>query len=403
MTTDSKDDALKRWKTRGFKTWTIIGVVLILLGLITLCGILKDAVFAIIIAALIVFFLHAIVSFLENKGIPRIWGATISMVGAFIVIVGGMSFIIPAMVSQGMTLIDMAPSYAAQLQNIAKDILNNTSYLPKEDIYSAINSGKDLLIGQAGNMVSAMATGVMGGISGVGSLLIDLLIAILAAFWMLIDLPKITRELRSLFRPEQQESIDLISSSFGKAIYGWAKATLICALMNGIATGIILSIFGVPYATILAVIAAIAYIIPYVGNILSGVLIALVALTVSPWVCIFAVVTFLIVVNVIGNVVSPALMKQSVNVHPALILICLLIGSGLGGPVGMLAAVPIAAAAQSIFVSYFEAYRGTNLYSKDGALFYDLAEDIPKKRSKLVKKIRGITSNNTDSEKKEDD
>ena len=403
MKINSEDDTLTKWKTRGFKIWTIIGAILLLVGALGLCGILKDAVFAIIIAALIVFFLHAIIAFLENKGIPRVCGATISMIATFIIIAGGLAFIIPAMVSQGMTLIDMAPSYATQLENFAKGIVDNTIYFSIQDINSAINTGKDLFISQAGTMVSTLATGVMGSISGIGTLLIDLLIAILAAFWVLIDLPKITRELRSLFRPEQQKSIDLITSSFGTAIYGWAKATLICALMNGVATGVILSIFGVPYATILAVVATIAYIIPYVGNIVSGALIALVALTISPFACILSTGVFLIIVNIIGSIISPALMKQSVNVHPALILICLLIGSGLGGAVGMLAAVPVAAAAQSIFVSYFETYRGTNLYSKDGALFYDVAEDMPKKHRNLFKKIRKITSDDEKSKTKTND
>lgn len=62
----------------------------------------------------------------------------------------------------------------------------------------------------------------------------------------------------------------------------------------------------------------------------------------------------LVVHNIVVNVISPRLMKTTVNVHPAVTLIAILIGEGLCGVLGMLLAVPVVAALQTIFVTYFE-------------------------------------------------
>ena len=80
-----------------------------------------------------------------------------------------------------------------------------------------------------------------------------------------------------------------------------------------------------------------------------------------------------IITNVVGNIISPKLMKSSVNVHPALILIAILIailiGGALGGVAGMLLSIPIIATLQGVFVTYYEARTGKNIATEDGALF----------------------------------
>ena len=109
-------------------------------------------------------------------------------------------------------------------------------------------------------------------------------------------------------------------------------------------------------------------------EILAYVLCGIVGLLVSPLMCLVTIAINLVVHNIVVNVISPRLMKTTVNVHPAVTLIAILIGEGLCGVLGMLLAVPVVAALQTIFVTYFETRTGKSLYTEDGALFQKVTE-----------------------------
>jgi predicted PurR-regulated permease PerM len=388
---NQKAQDLNKWKTRAFKVWTVIGAVIILLAILKLCGILSEAVVAIVVTALTVFLLHGIVDRLEEHKVKRPLGAAIALLGALIIILGGIALMTPSIISQISSFIEELPKYAESLENFAYSYLNDPSLpISSEMLASAADKAQDWFSTRAGTILTSLATGIWGGVTSVGSGIVTVLIALIAAYWILIDLPKMSVELRNLFSEEHQGHIDVITQSFGKAIYGWAKSTIICAIISGIVSGVALWICGVPYSTTLGIICGVTYIIPYLGHIIAGVVIGVIALTVSPWTCIISLVVFIVLANLIGNLVSPRLMKETVNVHPAIILIALLIGSGLAGAIGMFAAIPVAAAIQSIFVSYFEARTGKKLYTKDGALFQDRGEKIKDKNAKTSQTLTNL-------------
>ena len=118
-------------------------------------------------------------------------------------------------------------------------------------------------------------------------------------------------------------------------------------------------------------------IIPVVGPWIGGVIAALVGLFVDPWAAFFALVLTIVVQQFVYTFISPKIMSDSVDIHPALTLIALMAGSALGGAmgglpgslVGMLASIPAVAVAKSVFVYYFEKRTGRRLVSKDGVFF----------------------------------
>ena len=388
---DKKVQDLNKWKSRALKVWTFIGAVIILLGILKLCGILHEAVVAVVIVALTVFLLHGVVDRLEEHKVKRSIGAAIALLVALIVVIGGIALMTPAMISQISSFVEELPSYITDLEDFAYSYLNDPNLpISNETLISAAQKAEQWLYARAGTIVTSLATGLWGGVTSFGSGLVTVLIALIAAYWILIDLPKMSEELRNLFSDKNQGHIDVITQSFGKAIYGWAKSTIICAIISGIVSGIGLWICGVPYSTTLGIICAITYVIPYLGHIIAGVIIGIIALTVSPLTCIVSLVVFIVLANLVGNLLSPKLMEETVNVHPAITLIALLVGSGLAGAIGMFAAIPVAAAIQSIFVSYFEARTGKKLYTKDGALFQDRSEKIKDKNAKTSQTLTNL-------------
>ena len=124
-------------------------------------------------------------------------------------------------------------------------------------------------------------------------------------------------------------------------------------------------------------IAGLLNIIPIVGPWLGGALAAVVGVFVSPWIALVALLGTIAIQQIVYTFVSPKIMANSVDVHPALTLIALMAGSAIGGAmsgftgslVGMLASIPAVAVAKSVFVYYFEKRTGRQLVAKDGVFF----------------------------------
>ena len=371
----TQQDKMDFWKLHGLRIWTVIGAGIVFLALMKVFGVIAIGISTIAVTALIVFISHGLVNRFESVGIPRLPGTVITFAIGIAAIALVMLLVVPALLSQTTSLIAAIPGYARQLAEFATSYISaDATFITTDVVNSAIKKGADWLLSNAGTLLSGITGGVVGITAKVGNTLLVLFISFIAALWILIDLPKISVEFRNLFSDRQQETLDIIAGSFGTALYGWAKSTFICAVLNGVICGVLFFFAGVPYSSLLGVAWAILYIIPYIGPILAYVLCGIVGLLVSPLMCLVTIAINLVVHNIVVNVISPRLMKTTVNVHPAVTLIAILIGEGLCGVLGMLLAVPVVAALQTIFVTYFETRTGKSLYTEDGALFQKVTE-----------------------------
>ncbi|BDZ49271.1 hypothetical protein GCM10025867_15120 [Frondihabitans sucicola] len=134
-------------------------------------------------------------------------------------------------------------------------------------------------------------------------------------------------------------------STFG----GYVRGTATVALVDAIGIGLGLFIIGVPLALPLSVIVFLSAFVPLVGATVAGILAALVALVANGPVAAIVVVAIVILVNQLeGNFLQPVVMARSLSLHPLVVLIALTAGTIIGGIVGAVLAVPIAAVAWGI-------------------------------------------------------
>ena len=373
----NKDEQLRKWKIRAYQGIAVVCACAIIGLLLWLAGILWQAVATVIVTALVSFLLHGIVDWFEQHGLSRMLGTVIALIGTLAIIGGCIGALVPTLVSQTTNLANSAPEYATNAQEFIRQYMSNLP-VDRGMLSDAITSASDWVRTQAVTLLQGMAGGVLGGIVGFGNGLLIFFIALICSFWILVDLPKMSREIMNLFDDETQEDIRIITNAFGVAVYGWAKATLLCAVISGVVNGVAYFIMGIPYSALLAVLCGILYFVPYIGPMVAAVLVVAVALIVSPVIALVALIINVVVNNVVANIVSPKLMKSSVNVHPAIIMIVILIGGALAGIVGMLFSIPIAAAVQGVFITFFEERTGKTLATEDGALFLKPKPKVPK-------------------------
>ena len=143
----------------------------------------------------------------------------------------------------------------------------------------------------------------------------------------------------------------VIHEVFGKFIRG----QLLESLAVGILSSIALSIARVEYAFVIGIIAGISNMIPYVGPIVGTILAAVMGLlSGNPIKILYAIIAMIIVQQIDNHFLAPQIVGNSVGLHPVFTMMAIIIGGNLGGLLGMLIAVPLAASFKVLFNRWYE-------------------------------------------------
>jgi predicted PurR-regulated permease PerM len=128
----------------------------------------------------------------------------------------------------------------------------------------------------------------------------------------------------------------------------WVRGQLILMGTLGLMTAVAYSLLGLPAALLLAVIAAVAEIIPLAGPLIGAVPALLVATTVSMQTAILTLVVYVALQFIEGNILVPIVMRNAIGLSPFLVAVSLLVGYTAGGPLGAIIAVPLVAAIEAV-------------------------------------------------------
>lgn len=368
-------------RRRFLSVWTIVGGLLLTGALVYLLNILSVPVGIIVWSVIIVFCLRGPVSKLEKLGINRAIGTTIAYVLMFVVLaLVGLLMFSPAfgLGNQFSSLIQSIPTYVQQLTAWGNEIYSRYS-----DVFQNAEVQRWLqdALKSLADWASSFARDGAAGVVVIGTTVMNSFMAVgfalVVAFWILMELPELERESRRLVSPRHQDDLDMLHVTFTRVMGGYIKGTLFQCAIIGAACAALFGIIGIPNYAALGGISGLLNIIPIIGPWLGGALAAIVGVFISPWMGIVALVGTILIQQAVYTFISPRIMANSVDVHPALTLIALMAGSAIGGAmngllgslVGMLASIPLVAVAKSVFVYYFEKRTGRQLVSKDGVFF----------------------------------
>ena len=370
-----------RFRRRFLAVWTAVGAILLAGVFVYLLNVLSVPVGIVIWTTVLVFCLRGPVNWLEKKGVNRTLGTLLAYVLLFVVL-GAVLLLLfsPAfgLGGQFSNLVENVPVYVQNVIDWGNGLYAQYSHvLEDETVHQWIEDAQSSLLSWASSLAKDSATGVV----AIGSTVINGFVAfgfaLVVAFWILMELPALGRECRRLASPRRQEDLNMLHVTFTRVMGGYIKGTLLQCAIIGVACGVLFGVVGIPNYAALGGIAGLLNIIPIIGPWLGGALAAVVGIFVSPWAALFALVGTIAVQQVVYTFVSPKIMANSVDVHPALTIIALMAGSAIGGAmsglvgslVGMLASIPAVAVAKSVFVYYFEKHTGRRIVSADGVFF----------------------------------
>lgn len=189
-----------------------------------------------------------------------------------------------------------------------------------------------------------VGAGAIQGVSAAAHVVTGLVLIVVVLFFFLKDGPKIWEFFLRPFKGKEYERAQRIGRNAVLTLGGYARGTAIIAAVDAIGIGIGLLILKVPLAIPLTVIIFLTAFIPLIGAVVASSLAALVALVANGPITALIVILIAVAVNQLeGNLLQPVVMSRSVNLHALAILIALTAGTILGGIIGALLAVPIAA------------------------------------------------------------
>lgn len=378
---NKQSDKTDKARRRFLNVWTIVGAIALTWVVVQLLNILSVPVAIVIWTTIIVFVLRGTVNKLEEIGINRTVGTAIGYVIMFAVL-ALVAFLLfspgVGMNTQFANLIENVPVYVQGISDWANDMYARYAYmLEDESVRAFVSDVQASAMDWAGDFAKNSASGAIAFGTGLANAFMAIGFALVVAFWILMQLPQLGRECKRLVGDAHAEDLEMLHITFTRVMGGYIKGTLLQCAIIGAACGILFAVLGIPNSMALGGITGILNIIPIIGPWLGGGLAAIVGIFVSPLVAAIAILGTIVIQQFVYTFISPKIMSDSVDIHPALTLIALMAGSALGGAmgglpgslVGMLASIPAVAVAKSVFVYYFEKRTGRRLVSKDGVFF----------------------------------
>ncbi len=378
---NKQSDKTDKARRRFLNVWTIVGAIALTWVVVQLLNILSVPVAIVIWTTVIVFVLRGTVNKLEEIGINRTVGTAIGYVIMFAVL-ALVAFLLfspgVGMNTQFANLIENVPVYVQGISDWANDMYARYAYmLEDESVRAFVTDVQASAMDWAGDFAKNSASGAIAFGTGLANAFMAIGFALVVAFWILMQLPQLGRECKRLVGDAHAEDLEMLHITFTRVMGGYIKGTLLQCAIIGVACGILFAVLGIPNSMALGGITGILNIIPIIGPWLGGGLAAIVGIFVSPLVAVIAILGTIVIQQFVYTFISPKIMSDSVDIHPALTLIALMAGSALGGAmgglpgslVGMLASIPAVAVAKSVFVYYFEKRTGRRLVSKDGVFF----------------------------------
>lgn len=281
--------------------------------------------------------LDPVVTKLRHGPFSRIQGIIVIYTAIFAVIAGIIVLTVPVIVNAASHFISDLPKLQQQAVTEINKWGNNiftqqaTDFIGKFD-FSKASAGA----GDEGVQLALDAV----------TFIFELVIAFVLIFYWLLERVTIKRTITNFFSSSTAATVRRIWDDVEEKVGAWVRGQLFLMIFIGVAAAIFYTWIGLPYVPVLALIAGLFELVPVIGPWLAAIPTIAITLTEKPEMLVWVLAYSVVIQLFEGNILVPRVMGETVGISPLVVLISLLIGERLGGVVGALLAVPIAAAVQ---------------------------------------------------------
>jgi predicted PurR-regulated permease PerM len=346
---------------RNIVFWGIALVVLV--GLLWL---LSPILLPFVLGMAVAYVLDPLANRLSKRGMSRLVAALVILGGFVVALATLLVLIVPVLASQFSGFIENAPAYAQRLQAFVSD--QNHPWI-KHFIGDKL-VGADKSVGDVLNQALGYLTAFIASLWTKGQTLLSIfslvIITPVVAFYLICDWDLMIHTVDNLVPLPQRETVRSLGHEIDSTISAYVRGQTGVCLILGSYYALGLTLAGLSFGLLIGVVSGLISFIPYVGSLTALVLSIAVALAqfIPDWSRILIVAGIVLVGQFLeGNVLAPKLVGHSVGLHPVWLMFALFAFGYLFGFVGLLLAVPLAAAAGVLIRFALRRYLASPLYT----------------------------------------
>ncbi len=312
---------------------------LLAIGAVGMLRDLSNVLTLIVVALFLALALDPGVSALTRRGLQRGWAVLVVVLAVVAVFAGLISAVLPPLITQ-------ATQLATSMPSLVNSLLQSRTLNRLNEQYGIITQLSQELQSRVTNGQTLMQ--LFGGILGAGQAVVSGVFAVFTVLvltlYFLASLRTITEAGYRLVPASRRERVRLIGDEIIRRIGGYVAGQIAIATINAFCTFVLVSILGLPYALVLAIVVGSFGLIPLVGATLGALVVILVGLFESWQTGLILVVYYVVYQQVENYLISPRVMARTVAVPGTVAVVAALAGGTLLGLLGALVAIPIAAA-----------------------------------------------------------
>jgi predicted PurR-regulated permease PerM len=303
----------------------------------------------------------------------------------FLLLFGGLAVVVPPLIGQGQELVTNAPSY---LDRFEQWVLASGNDAIRTYGGRAINRARELLqnpgaftaSGGPFQIEAGQVTQALGFLTSFVGIVFTVVSAMIVAYYWMTEKAIIKRLVLGLFPMDRRDRAHALWDEIEDKLGGWARGQVLLMLIIGGVSTVVYGALGLPSFFLLGIWAGITELIPFIGPFLGGGLAVIVAFT-EGWQKAAVVLLFVIVLQQLeGNVIVPRVMRNAVGLTPLSVILAVLVGSTLLGPLGAILAIPVAAAVQVLISELLRTREETDDDEAGSPLIRRLALGLPRRR-----------------------
>lgn len=329
-------------KTNFIKNIIVIVLAILIFILIIRFKALRSIASLLVISFILSYPLKPLKNFLVKNNFNERKASLLIVVFLIGIIIFFFGIIIPKLVYE-------SENFAAAFGNIADyiGIISNKINTFKDNaLFNSINNevygrGKILMSGTVNKFIES--------IFSIGENMISICIIPVIVYYFLCEEEKIYDRLLLFVPSNSRDVTQKIMKDINKILTRYVIAQLMLSVLITCVTFIILIIYKIKFPLLLALLNGIFNIIPYFGPVFGALPIIFAGLLKSPTVAVYMFIWMYILQLIEGNIISPKITGDSVNMHPFIVIILLIFGGEVGGLLGMLLVVPIGVMVKVIY------------------------------------------------------
>ncbi len=330
---------------------------------------LKDVLLPFVVGIVLAYALNPVAEAMVRRGLSRT--AASALVVALILVTVGLALVLlmPRLLAQAQGLVETLPAMVQRLRQVVEEVAQEHL----GDRLDQLRAGFDRAMAEAQIDWSSLVPAVLGTLWAKGLALFNLvslaLVTPLVVFYLLVDWHPMLAKIDGWLPRERAATIRRLAGEMDAAIGAFIRGQGLVCLILGTFYAIGLTWAGLRYGLVIGLATGLLSFVPFVGWAL-GLIVATGMMLVQAWpdpVPVWQVVGIMVAGMALDSaLLSPRIVGQRVGLHPLWLLFALYVFSWAMGLVGMLVAVPLAAAF-AVLVRYgVEVYLASDLYNGDG-------------------------------------